>query len=581
MINATYTPSAADVTFGSVTLTLTVSGYQPCGTVSDQVKVILTPKAEVYAGKNITICSNSPYVIADATVTGSNTVSWTHDGQGTLGNANTIHPTYIPAAGESGNVHLYLTAVGTMPCGNASDSLTLQIIPAAFVNLGEDISSCSAVPVVLNSTQASNYTSLNWTTSGTGTFSNATILNPIYTPSLADVANGYTELTLRAEGVLPCGSSTEVIRINFIAGPVVNAGVDKTLCVNGPITFTDATAINYTSIIWSHNGLGVLSNQNTLNPTYIPAPGETGNIEFKLTAYGTSSCSTVGIFDLVTLVIYTPLSVNAGPDQEIFPGSTTLLDGSVSGGTGVYTYNWSPEQLLINNTILDPTTYSLQTVTLFTLTVLDMNSLCTQSDDVRIGMNGVRRPEAIDDFDTTGLNAAALVKVLDNDKDPVGLGLTVTYVGNPQHGIVSLNGDGTILYTPEYNFVGNDTFIYIICDKGSPSKCDTALVTITIFPIREYIEVYNLVTPNGDGKNDYWHIRGIDEYPDNEIIIFNRWGDKLREFKGYNNTSNNWDGTNEKQEPLPDGVYFYVIKIKDMDLEKNTGWVYIRSSRDN
>jgi gliding motility-associated-like protein len=87
------------------------------------------------------------------------------------------------------------------------------------------------------------------------------------------------------------------------------------------------------------------------------------------------------------------------------------------------------------------------------------------------------------------------------------------------------------------------------------------------------------VTPNGDGRNDYWHIRGIDEYSENEVTIFNRWGDKIRDFKGYNNSENNWKGTNENEEFLPDGVYFYILKIKD--LETYTGWVYVRGKGDN
>jgi gliding motility-associated-like protein len=119
----------------------------------------------------------------------------------------------------------------------------------------------------------------------------------------------------------------------------------------------------------------------------------------------------------------------------------------------------------------------------------------------------------------------------------------------------------------------------MICDRGMPSKCATAIVVITIFPVREFIEIYNLVTPNGDGKNDYWHIRGIDEYSENEVTIFNRWGDKIRDFKGYNNSENNWKGTNENEEFLPDGVYFYILKIKD--LETYTGWVYVRGKGDN
>jgi gliding motility-associated-like protein len=187
---------------------------------------------------------------------------------------------------------------------------------------------------------------------------------------------------------------------------------------------------------------------------------------------------------------------------------------------------------------------------------------------------------ANDDYDTTGLNASTLVNILHNDIDPIGLGLNVSIIGNPRNGTVILNEDGSLIYTPAFNFAGTDSIMYEICDKGTPSMCDQAKVYITIFAIRESIlEIYNLVTPNGDGINDFWYLDGIDLYPDNEVLIFNRWGDQVRVFQGYNNSNKNWDGTNEKGENLPDGVYFYIIKIKD--LKTFTGWVYLRGNGNN
>lgn len=49
------------------------------------------------------------------------------------------------------------------------------------------------------------------------------------------------------------------------------------------------------------------------------------------------------------------------------------------------------------------------------------------------------------------------------------------------------------------------------------------------------VVVYNNLTPNGDGINDVFIIVGIEEHPDNVVLIFNRWGSKVSEIKGYNN----------------------------------------------
>jgi gliding motility-associated-like protein len=180
------------------------------------------------------------------------------------------------------------------------------------------------------------------------------------------------------------------------------------------------------------------------------------------------------------------------------------------------------------------------------------------------------------------MNETAIVNVTQNDTDVIGLGLDLSISINPKHGLAELDGDGFIIYTPDMDFVGIDTLTYKICDRGTPSKCSTAMVIITVFPFRPPtdIEIYNLVTPDGDGKNDFWFIGGIESFPDNEVQIFNRWGDKVTDkIVGYNNTDKSWDGTNNKDKYLPEGVYFYIIKIKDF--KTYTGWVYIRGTGSN
>jgi gliding motility-associated-like protein len=72
-------------------------------------------------------------------------------------------------------------------------------------------------------------------------------------------------------------------------------------------------------------------------------------------------------------------------------------------------------------------------------------------------------------------------------------------------------------------------------------------------------------SPNGDGNNEFWNIRGIDYYSENQVNVFNRWGNLVYETTGYNNTSNSWQGQVNGKLSLgsnaPDGTYFYVIKV--------------------
>jgi gliding motility-associated-like protein len=69
-----------------------------------------------------------------------------------------------------------------------------------------------------------------------------------------------------------------------------------------------------------------------------------------------------------------------------------------------------------------------------------------------------------------------------------------------------------------------------------------------------------IITPNGDGKNDTWVIRNIDFYPNAEVLIFNRWGKLI--FRTKNPAANQWDGK-FKGKPVPTDSYHYIIYLND------------------
>jgi uncharacterized repeat protein (TIGR01451 family)/gliding motility-associated-like protein len=67
----------------------------------------------------------------------------------------------------------------------------------------------------------------------------------------------------------------------------------------------------------------------------------------------------------------------------------------------------------------------------------------------------------------------------------------------------------------------------------------------------------NVFTPNSDGINDFFVISNLELYPDNELVVLNRWGNEVYSKKSYDNL---WDGSN-----LSEGTYFYVLKVKICD----------------
>jgi len=83
-------------------------------------------------------------------------------------------------------------------------------------------------------------------------------------------------------------------------------------------------------------------------------------------------------------------------------------------------------------------------------------------------------------------------------------------------------------------------------NSNNSSTVATPAISATFF-------VPNVITPNGDGKNDQFVIKGLDLYPGSQLEIFNRWGNQVYRSENYNN---NWKG-----EGLSAGIYYYVLRI--------------------
>ena len=91
------------------------------------------------------------------------------------------------------------------------------------------------------------------------------------------------------------------------------------------------------------------------------------------------------------------------------------------------------------------------------------------------------------------------------------------------------------------------------------------------------LHIPNGFSPNNDGINDFWIIRGIEGYPNNKLRVYNRWNNRVFERKGY---KNNWDGRNQMQiyfgnGDLPEATYFYILDLGDGS-KPLTGFVYIK-----
>ncbi len=162
-------------------------------------------------------------------------------------------------------------------------------------------------------------------------------------------------------------------------------------------------------------------------------------------------------------------------------------------------------------------------------------------------------PIAVDDFENIGQNETINIEVLENDTIN-GILESIYIVTPPANGSATLNQNGTITYSAETGFcdpIEPDTFTYAICN---PIGCDTATVSI-IISCKELI-IYTGVSPNDDGVNDVFFIENIEDYPNNIVSVYNRWGNEVFYQKSY---KNDWNGT-WKNKHLPDGTYFYILE---------------------
>jgi gliding motility-associated-like protein/uncharacterized repeat protein (TIGR01451 family) len=97
------------------------------------------------------------------------------------------------------------------------------------------------------------------------------------------------------------------------------------------------------------------------------------------------------------------------------------------------------------------------------------------------------------------------------------------------------------------------------------------------------IEVFNALSPNGDGHNDVFYIRGLECYPDNTVEVYNRWGVLVFKRENYNNEDRAFTGESEgrvtinKSEELPVGTYYYIFRYKDSasNMHEKAGYLYV------
>jgi len=182
----------------------------------------------------------------------------------------------------------------------------------------------------------------------------------------------------------------------------------------------------------------------------------------------------------------------------------------------------------------------------------DDNNLCdTTYVNIAVTPKAAFIPRAEQDVLTIDAATITVVDIISNDRSTSAVSIEI--IKEPAYGKAVINRDNTVSYEANEGYCNStiaDNFSYRICNTYG---CDEAEVAILVKC--PGINVHKGFSPNYDGINDYLTIEGLQEYPNNELTVFNRWGTEIFNQKGYDGT---WDGSFNGL-PLPDGTYFYIL----------------------
>ncbi|MCB0632575.1 MAG: gliding motility-associated C-terminal domain-containing protein [Lewinella sp.] len=402
----------------------------------------------------------------------------------------------------------------------------------AFVEVGEIIfipfaieGTLSLCPGTTTTLNAGDYSAYQWSTGAT----TAQITVSEAGTYRVTVTDGVTGCSDYAEATVEEGQSLDL----EISGSGIICPGENTLLDGGA---------GYSTYQWSTGA--------TSQSISVAEPGN-----YSLTVTNEPGCTGTD-----TLQIQLPLPAMAGPD--IFTCfDTTEVSALLAEGT-FGTWSAVTSGISINDPAANAATVSgiLDEATLL-WTISTENCPDYSTDTLKIFRQ--EGPVAVDDHLTVPPQIAdASINVIANDLFSLADDWSVYIVTEPDLGVVDRLEDGILYYNAPVGIAGTTELTYELCVQG----CGCAEGTVTIEVMQEEVTdevVANAITPNGDGLNDYFIFDIIanstpEELPDNELIIFNRWGDIVFRQENY---YNDWSGTNQNGQLLPEATYYYVLRL--------------------
>lgn len=347
------------------------------------------------------------------------------------------------------------------------------------------------------------------------------------------------------------GCSKDTVICIFSDQGITNAtftASTPSVCVGSPVTLTANGATTYT-IYYVQAGVPVAL---TSNSTTAHVPVQQGLNVYSLTAIGNCGAAPVGYTVGVIVVPIADLVISPLQDMTKCMNRdyviTTGVNSTSSNPGTPYTYNWTtlPGNLpAAGNNTSSSYTYSANNTTTLVVTV---NGFCA---------NGTKDTVVVQNFaDNLTISIVNSSTTCANTAFTLNSSVSGGYTDYTFGWYFGTNPN-PIAATQNLSYTSPGTegsYVFGVQVTDSCGYQESAYQTIVVLPPCA-VEIPNIITPNGDGTNDFFVIKNIEHHPNTVVTIFDRWGRKVYDNSNYNNE---W-----KAEGASDGTYFYVIDVTD------------------
>jgi hypothetical protein len=268
---------------------------------------------------------------------------------------------------------------GTVTHGDDMGRVDFIVLPPALfptVDAGADASICAGETFTTEAT-AEDYNTLEWTTSGDGTFDDPTVLNSVYTPGTEDITNGEAVLTLTAYG--DNGSTSNSMLLQILQTPAVPdiPDGDTELCEGVTETIYTTNGMEGYTYSWEISPADAGTTESDSASAMIAwNAGFTGDVEISVQAI--NLCGESDFSDPLAITIFQNPVVDLGEDTDVCMNSSITLDAGNEGATYLWSTGETTQTIEVDSTGMDENNNRNISVV-----VTDAHS-CSAEDDIVI-----------------------------------------------------------------------------------------------------------------------------------------------------------------------------------------------------